>query len=293
MFTKACNILVTGGDGQIGRELVYLGDRYSDLNVEAHDRDVLDITSETSIRRMFAGKNWDYCLNCAAYTAVDRAESEPDQARSVNRDGARNLARACREHGVRLLHFSTDYVYHNNQNRPLLEGDATHPQSVYARTKLAGEEDILAALPTALILRTSWVYSSYGHNFVKTMLRLGRERESLRIVYDQVGAPTYARDIARACLEIIRQTQAEARSWQGGIFNYSNEGVCSWYDFALAIFELSDMDCEVLPIETRDFPTPAQRPSYSLLNKTKFKSVFQMTIPHWREALERCLLALR
>jgi dTDP-4-dehydrorhamnose reductase len=286
------NILITGAGGQLGREFSALAPSFPDLNIFAHDQDELDLTRAGDIKRALAKNNYDYCINCAAYTAVDRAEQEAERARTINRDGVQNLGLACRETGTKLFHFSTDYVYHNHLNRPLLETDPTTPQNIYAQTKLAGEESLLSVLPSALILRTSWVYSSFGHNFVKTMLRLGKERSSLGIVCDQVGTPTYARDMARTCLLIIQQIQSGNRSWQGGVFNYSNEGVCSWYDFALAIFELSHVSCSVQPIESKDYPTPARRPFYSVLNKTKFKSVFQMTIPHWRDALQRCLREL-
>lgn len=283
------NILITGANGQLGREFSVLAHAFPGMNISARNQEELDITQSQSLERTLAGGNYDYCINCAAYTAVDRAEQEADRARAINRDAVHNLGKACRDTGVRLIHFSTDYVYHNSLNRPLLETDPTTPQNIYAQTKLAGEEVLLAALPSALILRTSWVYSSFGHNFVKTMLRLGKERSSLNIVYDQIGTPTYARDIARACLRIIQQVQSGHQVWEGGVFNYSNEGVCSWYDFALAIFELSNLSCSVKPIESRDYPTPARRPCYSVLNKARFKSVFQMTIPHWRDALRRCL----
>lgn len=283
------NILITGAGGQLGQEFVALASSFPGMNILACGQSELDITRTGDIERTIAENDFDFCINCAAYTAVDRAEQEIERADAINRDGVQKLGLACREAGIRLLHFSTDYVYHNHLNRPLLETDPTKPQSIYAQTKLAGEKMLISTLPSALILRTSWVYSSFGHNFVKTMLRLGKERSSLNVVYDQIGTPTYARDIAWTCLQIIDQTQKGNRSWQGGVFNYSNEGVGSWYDFALAIFELSQVSCSVHPIESKDYPTPARRPFYSVLNKSKFKSVFQMTIPHWRDALQRCL----
>jgi len=283
------NILVTGANGQIGSEISDLASQFPNLNLIPHNQDTLDITETSQIDRLFKERSWDYCINCAAYTAVDRAENDFALAQAVNQNGAKYLAEACQQYGVKLFHFSTDYVYHNSLNRPLLETDPTVPQSIYAQTKLAGEKAILAALPEALILRTSWVYSSFGHNFVKTMLRLGKERTSLRIVYDQIGTPTYARDIAMTCLQIIQKIKNGDIAWQGGVFNYSNEGVCSWYDFALNIFELSNIACSVSPIESKDFPTAAKRPFYSVLNKNKFKSVFKMTIPHWRISLIDCL----
>lgn len=218
---------------------------------------------------------------------MDKAESEPEQAHLVNVESVANLAEACKNVGASLIHFSSDYVYHNGQNTPLKETDATNPQSVYAKTKLEGE----AAAGTAMVIRTSWVYSSFGNNFVKTMLRLGKERPELRVVYDQIGAPTYARDLAKATLDILQKVEKGEveRSLLQGIYNYSNEGVTSWYDFAQAIFEINNIDCKVIPIETKDYPTPAARPPYSVLHKAKIKAAFGLEILHWREGLLKCL----
>lgn len=279
-------VLVSGANGQLGRELQALASEFPELSLLPVDRSTLDIADAEAVARFFENTEFDYCINCAAYTAVDKAEQERELAFAINAQGAANLAKACAQHGVRLLHFSSDYVYHNQENRPLLETDATTPQGAYAQSKLEGDVQVLAANPAALVFRTSWVYSSFGHNFVKTMLRLGAERGALRVVCDQIGTPTYARDIARMSLHLIQSGKAKE---QAGIFNYSNEGVCSWYDFALAIFELSRVKCKVEPIPSTAYPTPAARPPFSVLDKGKFKTAFDLEIPYWRESLRDCL----
>lgn len=284
-------ILVTGAGGQLGQCFVALASSFPGLNLLTPTRSELDITASGPLRGYLLSRRPNFVLNTAAFTAVDRAETEVEAARQVNAEAPAVLARLCDEVGAHLIHYSTDYVYRDTLNRPLREDDPTEPANVYGATKLAGEEAIRRLLPSATILRTAWVYSAYGHNFVKTMLRLGHERDELRVVYDQVGVPTYAPDLARATLAII-QAVAEGRLPIGrlsGTFNYSNEGACSWYDFALAIFELAGIDCRVHPIESKDFPTPARRPHYSLLNKAKFKQTFELSIPYWRDSLRGCL----
>ena len=289
------HIFITGANGQLGREFRELERAHPAFQFTFAAREELDVTQETAIRKFFATPAFDYCINCAAYTAVDKAESEPEAAQLGNVDAVRWLAEACARQGTSLVHYSTDYVYHNQQNTPFKEEDPTTPQSVYARTKLAGEQAARAANPKTLILRTSWVYSAFGHNFVKTMLRLGKEREELNVVFDQVGTPTYARDLAQATLEMIRKVeQGEvAHNKLQGIYHYSDEGVCSWYDFALAVFELAGISCKVLPIETKDFPTAAARPPYSVLNKRKIKAAFGLELQHWREGLREMMAILR
>lgn len=279
-------VLVTGANGQLGRELQALASDFPELSLIPVDRSTLDIADAEAVARFFADTELGYCINCAAYTAVDKAEQEQEQAFAINALGAAHLAKTCASQGVQLLHFSSDYVYHNLENRPLLETDATSPQGVYAQSKLQGDVQVLAENPNALVFRTSWVYSSFGHNFVKTMLRLGAERGALRVVCDQIGAPTYARDLARMSLHLIHSGKAKE---QAGIFNYSNEGVCSWYDFAKAIFDLSGVPCKVDPIPSTAYPTPAKRPHYSVLDKGKFKAAFDLEIPYWRESLKDCL----
>ncbi len=291
---KQKTIVVTGAAGQIGQELQALAPIFSNYYFLFTNRDQLDITDKASVQRFFESNSIHYCINCAAYTSVDKAESEPEQARQINIEGVANLAEVCKIVDAPLIHFSSDYVYHNGQNTPLKESDSTNPQSVYARTKLEGEQAALAMGGNVMILRTSWVYSSFGNNFVKTMLRLGRERPELRVVYDQIGAPTYARDLAKAVLNIIQKVEEGEvdRVLLHSIYNYSSEGVTSWYDFAKAIFEIAHIACKVMPIETKDYPTPAARPPYSVLNKAKIKEVFGVEGAHWREELQSCLSLL-
>ena len=289
------NILVTGGNGQVGSELQVVAKNQSSYQFFFTDAADLDITNQAAVIDFFTKKKIATCINCAAYTAVDHAENAPEIAKKINVDGAENLALACVQNGAKLIHLSTDYVYHNQQNTPFKEGDATNPQGVYAQTKLDGDLVALKTNPDTLILRTSWVYSSFGNNFVKTMLRLGRERDSLSVVFDQIGTPTYAKDIAEVVFKIIQlidNQQIDHKKWRG-VFHYSNEGVTSWYDFAQAIFTLENIDCQLAPIESVQYPTPAKRPPFSVLNKGKIKAVFGVQIPHWRRSLENCLELLR
>ena len=294
-------ILVAGGKGQVGQCFQQLAARYPQWNFVFADLPELDITRRKAVfsffnsfqddRRSLQDDKLGWCINCAAYTAVDKAESEPALARKINVTGAKNLAEACAAAGIPFLHLSTDYVYHNRQNTPFREDDPVSPKSVYARTKLAGDLAALKANPLTAIIRTSWVYSEFGHNFVKTMLRLGAERPALNVVYDQVGTPTYAPDLAAAILRLIEKVEnKEVEPAQlAGVWHYSNEGVTSWYDFARAIFEIRGLPCRVNAIETSAFPTPAQRPPFSLLSKEKIKAAFGLEIPYWRESLEGCL----
>ncbi|MBU6343391.1 MAG: dTDP-4-dehydrorhamnose reductase [Bacteroidetes bacterium] len=287
-------ILVTGANGQLGQCFRQLAKVHPELDFHFTGSSELDISNKRRVRQFFQQNKVRWCINCAAYTAVDKAQSDLAQARKINIAGVRNLAEACAPTGIPLIHFSTDYVYHTKQNTPYKESDPVSPKGVYARTKRSGERAALLANPNTMVIRTSWVYSEYGGNFVKTMLRLGRERAHLNVVYDQVGTPTYAPDLAAAVIEIIRKTDSEAVPpyLLAGIWHYSNEGVTSWYDFAQAIFEIKDMACKVLPIETKDYPTPAQRPHYSVMDKSKIKQAFGLEIPHWRESLLRCLEGL-
>lgn len=288
-------IIVTGASGQVGNELKQQINKLNQFEFIFTDVKEMDITDETMVDEVFEKYKPAYCLNCAAYTAVDNAESNEIFASKINTGGAVNLASACMKHEAHLIHLSTDYVYHNEVNRPLIETDSTQPRGVYAKTKLSGDFAVLKMNPEFTVIRTSWVYSSFGHNFVKTMIRLGQEKEQLNIVFDQVGTPTYAKDLASAMLHIINQleTKAVKKEEAGGIFHFSNEGVTGWYDFALAIFDLEGIDCNVSPIESKAYPTPAARPHYSLLNKEKIKTTFDLSIPHWRTSLKSCLTALK
>jgi dTDP-4-dehydrorhamnose reductase len=286
-------VLVTGSKGQVGQELQVLAGRYRGFRFIFADVDELDITDSEAVSVFFKNNEIHYCLNCAAYTAVDRAESDVETARKVNVAGAENLAKNCAANEAKLVQLSTDYVYHTGQNTPFTETDSTCPKGVYAQTKLDG--DLSALAHGGVVVRTSWVYSSFGHNFVKTMLKLGAERRELRVVFDQIGTPTYAADLASALLEMLQKVENQEldRSVLTGIYHYSNEGVTSWYDFAKAIFDIRKMNVRVLPIETSDYPTPAKRPPFSVLNKAKIKATFGLEIPHWRESLKVCLRLLK
>lgn len=291
-------ILITGANGQLGQCFRQLAAQYPQWGFIFNDFPELDITSHKAVSGFFESRTGAnkirWCINCAAYTAVDKAESEPIRARKINVAGPKNLAEACASHGATMVQLSTDYVYHNRQNTPFQENDPVSPKSVYARTKLAGDRAVLKANAGSMVVRTSWVYSEFGHNFVKTMLRLGAERPALSVVFDQIGTPTYAPDLAEAILQMIEKVEKGEvkRENAGGIWHYSNEGVTSWYDFAKAIFDIKKMSCRVHPIETKDFPTPARRPPFSLLNKAKVKTVFGLEIPDWRDSLQVCLRKL-
>jgi dTDP-4-dehydrorhamnose reductase len=287
-------ILVTGSNGQVGKELQFLAAQYPDFQFIFATRENLDISNLEAIEDCFHQYLPDYCINCAAYTAVDKAESDSEQAHLINTLAVKYLAMNCHLQQVPLIHLSTDYVYHNQQNTPFLEEDETNPQSTYAATKLDGDLEALENHDLAMVIRTSWVYSSFGNNFVKTMLRLGAERPQLNVVFDQIGSPTYARDLANAILTIIKKVENQeiAKENLQGIFHYSNEGVTSWYDFAKAIFDIKEIPCKVYPIETVQFPTPAQRPPFSLMNKRKVKQTFDIEIPHWRDSLREMLALL-
>ncbi|MGA9046347.1 dTDP-4-dehydrorhamnose reductase [Sulfuricurvum sp.] len=283
------NILVTGANGQLGSELRELSSAYPRYTFTFTDRDTLDLSNLCKMEDYFEDKIFDAILNCAAYTAVDKAQSEKDLADAINHRAVSILAKIAKLRNISLVHISTDYVFNGQNYRPYVESDPADPQGVYGHTKRHGENTILSVAPkNTIIIRTSWVYSSFGNNFLKTMLRLGKERDSLGVIFDQVGTPTYARDLAKAVLEILPHINNESPE----IYHYSNEGVASWYDFAQAIFELSGVKCTVNPITSDQYPTPAKRPHYSLLNKSKIKNDFNISIPYWRDSLKECLNTL-
>ena len=276
-------VLVTGANGQLGQSLRARASRYPRFSFHFTDVETLDLCDAEAVRDFVVGYGVDYILNCAAYTAVDKAESEEPLCARVNSEAVRNVGQAAQAVGAKVIHVSTDYVFDGTNCRPYVEADPTCPISAYGRTKLAGEEALLACCPNSVILRTAWLYSEYGHNFVKTMLRLGAEREELRVIFDQVGTPTYAGDLADMMLSIVEQ--AEQGHFEAGVFHFSNEGVCSWYDFTVKILQLASLTARVIPIETKDYPTAAARPHYSVLNKAKVKAAYGVVIPHWEASL--------
>jgi len=282
-------ILITGSNGQLGSEIKALSPNYPDFQFIYTDIGELNLTDEKAVNRFFETENFNACINCAAYTAVDKAEDEPKLAMLINATSVVYLAKACSKKKIPFIHISTDYVFDGKNHKPYSESDATTPASEYGRTKLAGEKAVFDFSDTALIIRTSWLYSSYGNNFVKTMLKLGRERNELSVVFDQVGTPTYAGDLAKAILDILSSGKIKKGV---SVYHYSNEGAISWYDFAKAIFRESGINCRVKAIETKDFPTKAIRPYYSVLNKAKIKNDFQIEVPYWMESLKLVLKQL-
>jgi len=282
------NVLVTGSNGQLGSEIEELSKEYK-YNFYFTDRTTLDISNPHAITEFIISNNINTIINCAAYTAVDKAESDAEMAYTINHLAVKHLAEISKEKNIQLIHISTDYVFNGKNHMPYIETDETNPNGVYGKTKLDGEKAMIEINPkNSIIIRTSWVYSSYGANFVKTMLRLGKEKESLGVIFDQVGTPTYARDLAQAILEIIPKISSDKVE----IYNYSNEGVLSWYDFAKEIMQMAKLNCEINPIETKEYPTPAQRPHYSLLNKSKIKKAFNLTIPYYKDSLNECLIKM-
>jgi len=279
------NILVTGSNGQLGSEIKELSTKY-EYKFFFTDRDSLDITDANAVEKFVEINTINAIINCAAYTAVDKAESDEVNADRVNHIAVKNIATIVKAKNIKLIHISTDYIFDGENFKPYTEDDSTNPNGVYGKTKLDGEKVIQTINPLdAIIIRTSWVYSSFGANFVKTMLRLGKEKDELGIVFDQIGTPTYARDLAKAILNIVPNINNEKVK----IYNYSNEGVLSWYDFAIEIMSMTKLDCQINPIETKEYPTPAIRPHFSLLNKVKIKKDFNITIPYWKDSLDKCL----
>lgn len=281
------NILVTGANGQLGSELQKTGFTVLD-EVFYTDVAELDITDYSAVERFIKEKEIDTIINCAAYTAVDKAEEEPELAAKINTQAVANLAKAAAKEDCLLIHISTDYVFDGTATKPYTEKDKTCPVSVYGETKLAGEEAILKSRCFYIIIRTAWLYSEYGNNFLKTILRLAAERPEINVVNDQIGTPTYAEDLARAIVKIMENDE---RAEYEGIYHYSNDGVCSWYDFATEIVKRSGLDCKVNPVTTAEYPTRTRRPAYSVLDKTKIKHIFEVEVPDWKDALERCMEA--
>lgn len=273
-------ILVTGANGQLGKCIQDLAGKYSDLSFVFTDHKEFDITSQENVNKFFEDQKFDYCINCAAYTAVDKAETEKEMAFLINAEAVKYLALACKETDTTLIHISTDFVFDGKKGEPYTEEDKPNPINVYGASKLKGEQYVQKILKKYFIVRTSWVYSQHGHNFVKTMLRLAKERDELNVVCDQFGSPTYAGDLAKVILNIILMNKTLY-----GLYHYSNEGVVSWYDFAKIIFEEGSVKVNLKPIKTEKYPTPAKRPAFSVMDKAKIKQELKFEIPNWRDSL--------
>ena len=282
------NILVTGANGQLGSELKSIFKKGTlkfnkPVNFIFTDIDTLDISNSVILNKFFQDNSFDYVINCAAYTNVDLAEKEKEKAYDVNATCVKNIVESIKGQNTRFIHISTDYVFDGNSHIPYTENMQTNPQSVYGSSKLDGEKYALAS-KNAIVIRTSWLYSNFGKNFAKSIHKLCKEKESLNVVFDQVGTPTYAYDLANAILQIVKQSIAE-NTFSPGIYHFSNEGVCSWYDFAKIIANKAYSKCNINPIESKDYPTPVKRPFYSVLNKNKIKSTYNIKIPHWQDSL--------
>ena len=285
-------ILVTGAYGQLGNELRVVSKNFYGYDFIFTDRDTLDITSPDNTADFIKKTKPDWIINCAAYTLVDKAESESDQATMINGTAVKNITEVIRGSECRFIHVSSDYVYDGTSNVPYNENTAENPLSAYGRSKLAGEKYALLH-QGSMIIRTSWLYSSFGNNFVKTMLRLGAEKESLKVVFDQTGTPTYAADLAETIMTIVSGVIRNQIAMNSGIYNYSNEGVCTWFDFAIEIMKEAGLNCKVYPVLSKDYPQVAQRPTYSVMDKSKIKDTYGLSIPLWRDSLSNCIKLLK
>ena len=283
------NILVTGANGQLGKELHDILESDMPGSTTYVDIDELDITDRAAVEHFINQNDFTHIVNCAAYTNVDKAEEDKMICAAVNIEGISNLASTANTHGIKIIHISTDYVFDGKACKPYNESDKVNPLSYYGSTKRKGETALLGLAPDAIIIRTGWLYSSYGKNFVKKILQLSKKRPSLKVICDQVGTPTYANDLAKAIVTMI-----SGRQWHPGIINYSNEGVCSWYDFAKAIQDLAGIkSCPISPVSSEEYVTAATRPYYSVLDKQKYRATYSTTIPHWHDSLKRCMARLQ
>lgn len=287
-------VLVTGSSGQLGQSLQFIAPNYPQIDFVFCDSKTLDITNLENCEAIFSKYNPDFCINAAAYTAVDKAENEPEKAFAINVTGAKNLAEVSKKFDTILLHISTDFVFDGNRDvtssaveMPYTETDIPNPTGVYGQTKLDGEKAIQQVWEKHFIIRTSWVYSQFGNNFMKTMLRLASERDTISVVNDQIGTPTNAVDLAEILVKIILTDNRQPTTDNFGIYNFSHEGQCSWYDFAKKIFEINNISINLLPIPTTSFPTPAKRPAYSVLDKSKIKSIFGVEVKNWEQILKK------
>ncbi len=280
-------ILVTGSNGQLGNELKSIQSKFSNFKFIFTDKDDLDITNATDLSMFFTENKIDYCINAAAYTAVDKAEEDMEMAFMLNAEAVLYLIDACKINNTKLIQISTDFVFDGKAKKPLKENESTNPLSVYGYSKLKGEE--FALQNKALVIRTSWLYSSFGNNFVKTMIRLANERDELNIINDQIGTPTYAKDLAETILSLLLNFDISELE---GLYHFSNEGVASWYDFAIEIFKQKKIACQVHPIPTTQYPTPAERPKYSVMDKSKIQKDFAIKLKDWKLSLKECILEL-
>lgn len=279
-------VLVTGASGQLGQAIQFIAKNHSEIKFVFCSSSDLDISNKENCQTVFQKTKPDFCINAAAYTAVDKAESERDKAELINVLGSKNIAEVCNNFDVKLIHISTDFVFDGSNDKPYTETQITNPKGVYGQTKLDGEKAIQQVFSKYYIIRTSWVYSQFGNNFMKTMLRLASERTALSVVNDQIGTPTNAVDLAEALVQIILSANQQPTNDNYGIYNFSNEGECSWYDFAKKIFEINNISIDLSAIPTEQFPTPAKRPKYSVLDKSKIKTTFGITIKTWEESLK-------
>ena len=275
-------VIIVGAGGQLGQSFQFIANDYPEIEFHFFSRSSLDITNKLNLEDVFKVLKPDFCVNASAYTAVDKSESEPEQAHLINVEGVKNIAETCLNFKTTLIHISTDFVFDGNKNSPYTEEDETNPQGVYGKTKREGELEIIRILKKYFIIRTSWLYSQFGNNFMKTMLKLAQDRDSLGVVNDQIGSPTHAVDLANVIVKVILSS-----STNYGIYHYSNEGKASWYDFAKEIFEVNNIKINLKPISTAEFPTPAKRPKYSVLDKTKIKKEFNILIEEWQDSLKK------
>jgi len=286
-------ILLIGADGQLGQEVLNQLNALVNLEVTPTTTASLDITDVHNLKNRILSGTFDFLINCTAYTAVDKAETEVNRAEAINAEAMQTIGEVAAQHNIKVIHISTDYVFDGKAYLPYTEEAPNHPDSIYGKTKLKGEQNLLNSNPQSIIIRTSWLYSKNGNNFVKTMLRLGKERDELKVVADQIGTPTYAGDLAQLICHIINADMSNQISFKPGIYHYSNEGVASWYDFAISIFQNTNIDCKIIPIASKEFPTAAPRPYYSVLNKSKIKNTYQIEIPHWQTSLKKCLSSMK
>ena len=285
------NVLITGSNGQLGSEIKDISGDYKLINFHYADLPELDICDVKSLNEYVTKYQINTVINCAAYTAVERAEEDVETAQKVNSEGILNLVNAMEKINGKIIHISTDYVFDGNHFMPYKETDKESPIGVYGKTKRDGELAVINSNIDGIVIRTSWLYSAYGNNFLKTMIRLGNDKEELNVIFDQVGSPTFAGDLATVCLEILSGNNSRIDK-KGKVYHFSNEGVASWYDFAIAIMKIGNIDCKVFPIETKDYPSLTKRPHFSVLNKAKIKNDFGIKIPYWRDSLEKCIKKL-